>query len=327
MPVNDCKVCALLAASKDFVGTTCLACGADLPSDKFEDELKVLLSLPYGPNNREQFHETLSLPRYANMKYYICELSPDNVGDDSHEYVFTRKMLNERIPGLDRYNIDSLFVPRVIKNLYALCEYEDCVYCTSGYNSNLNVVCNAQIFYRIVKECQYNITKYIIAPPAPVAAVDPYPKFTELLKSIDIYICDAKIYAPGKPIPDEYQGISIYLVEIPFVKNNNIAKDYKGVDFAIYKYDPDFVLVTMEWLHATYPKLKKYDHNLAFNKLENNIRMLQCAEAADAKSPFQCTRGCKHHREYGDCPAMAYDALLTKLAKKARRERVLAGSK
>lgn len=151
MAINDCEICKLLAESKDYIGTHCIKCGAALPSDKFEDELKDILKLPYDDKNREQIHKTLSNQRYVNMKYYVCQLSIDNNMRTNLLYVFTHKMLNNIIPGLSKYDIDQLFTVSITKNIYRLCDIKDCIYCMHMHDAFIAIGCNAAIFYYIVR--------------------------------------------------------------------------------------------------------------------------------------------------------------------------------
>lgn len=316
MTIVDCEFCKLLAVSKDFIGTNCVKCGAVLSSDKFEDELEDVLALPYDAINREYIIEKLSSPRYANTKYYLC-----------HDYrvnyyrVFTHKMLNNMVPGLDNFNIDELFTSGVAKNIYRLCNNIKCNFCVGG--KDIVVGCNAAIFYHIIKSCLYDINKYRIVD-TPVKLVDPYPEFTEILKGIDVYYNSIGYHIPDIKIPRKYDHIPIYLVDIsyirPYKNKSSITVNQSG-----FNYSSSFVIVTMEWLHTTYPELKKYNHKLVFHKYgDTGVHILQCQESFNAKSTKPCVKGCEYYKVPSCCPACGYNTLISKLTLKLYNKNALA---
>lgn len=300
-----CDMCSLLAASKDYIGTHCLACGALLPGDKFEEEIRAVIKSHYAGDDKDKetaLHDKLAVHRYAGMKFYRIYIHSSGC---SGYRVHTRKMLNDVYPGLHEYDIDALFTVNVTKNIYTTCD-KSC-YCDNHPLYPTVHPCNAFMFATIVRKCIYNIEKYRV--PA-VAPVDPYPELTKLLMLVDVYGGGDNLGLNNMKIPRKYDDVELYIVCMshtrPYVNLPN--KKFGDKDLP---YQTNMVVVTIEYLHYTYPELAKYDHKKVFIEHKaTGVHTLRCPSGGSLIHSSGC--GCSNSK----CPSKAYQRLLSQLEKK-----------
>lgn len=154
----------------------------------------------------------------------------------------------------------------------------------------------------------YNISKYCIAPPAPV---DPNPELTIALRNVDVYMTpNCEITILHSSILDKYKHIKIYLLPMIHLKPNT-GKDQtiQGVKYSYIRW----CIFTIEYLHSRHPELQKYDHDAVFGKCKSTGLMIpMCDKEVIAGGNRNCIC-CERYVEYDECPAKAYYNKVCKL--------------
>lgn len=288
-----CNICSLLAASKDYIGTHCLACGALLPGDKFEEEVRSIIE-KHGKShiadeNIDDLYTALADKRYAGVKLFHYK---GVFGNPQLHFVRTLKMLEEEYPDMRNYDVNALFVANVTKNIYTACA--GCKVCNAPSGSLIPCPCKCgkMIFKNIMKYCHLGIERYrkpaqvdeplveddlLPVPDKPEGPTDPYPALTAILNKVDVYATRGQYHFVGLDVPAKYSGVPLYVLKMRVAMSGTKSAPLMHINDVRYHHDPDKSVVTMGYLHSLYPELAQYDHSQIFAKdSKTGVRMLLC---------------------------------------------------